>query len=222
MRAKAGRLRSTPLANGKRLYVDYSTTARADRLRDSNSQKSYKMKTHELKSHQSDRELEKLLRGYVADFLAGNAAGRILDETLRRTGIGIRPLMDHLTFRTRSIDRRAEEFVRHGFELDETLEYTNWFAKVYRREGYPALFIDQAFPGERGKGSITPAWVDKFGDRHLHHVAVLVDDIDKAIAAMKENGIAFTGEVVGRPAARCDRSSHKPKCARMKHSPCSS
>jgi catechol 2,3-dioxygenase-like lactoylglutathione lyase family enzyme len=94
--------------------------------------------------------------------------------------------------------RRAEEFVRYGFEHAETLEYTNWFAKVYPREGYPALFIDQAFPGERGKGSIIPAWVEKFGDRHLHHVAVLVDDIDKAIAAMKENGIAFTGEIVGR------------------------
>jgi Glyoxalase/Bleomycin resistance protein/Dioxygenase superfamily len=156
------------------------------------------MKTHELKSHQSDRELEKLLRGYLADFLAGNAAARLLDEMLRKAGIGIRPLIDHLTFRTHNIDRRAEEFVRYGFEHDETLEYNNWFAKVYRREGYPALFIDQAFPGERGKGSIIPAWVEKFGDRHLHHVAVLVDDMDKAIAAMKESGIAFTGEVVGR------------------------
>jgi hypothetical protein len=45
----------------------------------------------------------------------------------------------------------VEEVVRHGFEHEETLEYTNWFAKVYRREGYPALFIDHAFPGERGK-----------------------------------------------------------------------
>jgi catechol 2,3-dioxygenase-like lactoylglutathione lyase family enzyme len=156
------------------------------------------MKTHELKSHQSDQDLEKLLREYVADFLANNTAGRMLDEMLRKAGIGIRPIMDHLTFRTHNIDRRAEEFVRYGFEHAETLEYTNWFAKVYRREGYPALFIDQAFPGERGKGSIIPAWVEKFGDRHLHHVAVLVDDIDKAIAAMKENGIAFTGKIVGR------------------------
>ena len=40
--------------------------------------------------------------------------------------------------------------------------------------------------------------MEKFGGRHLHHVAVLVDDIDKASAAMKESGIAFTGEVVGR------------------------
>ena len=156
------------------------------------------MKTHELKSHQSDRELEKLLRGYLADFLAVNAAGRLLDEMLRKAGIGLRPLIDHLTFRTQNIGGRAEEFVRYGFEHDETLEYNNWFAKVYRREGYPALFIDQAFPGERGKESIIPTWVEKFGDRHLHHVAVLVDDIDKAIAAMKESGIAFTGDVVGR------------------------
>jgi hypothetical protein len=69
------------------------------------------MKTHELKSHQSDQDLEKLLREYVADFLANNTAGRMLDEMLRKAGIGIRPIMDHLTFRTHNIDRRAEEFL---------------------------------------------------------------------------------------------------------------
>ena len=174
------------------------------------------MKTHELKSHQSDQDLEKLLREYVADFLANNTAGRMLDEMLRKAGIGIRPIMDHLTFRTHNIDRRAEEFVRYGFEHAETLEYTNWFAKVYRREGYPALFIDQAFPGERGKGSIIPAWVEKFGDRHLHHVAVLVDDIDKAIAAMKENGIAFTGEIVGRHSGALAADIHANRKARRR------
>jgi catechol 2,3-dioxygenase-like lactoylglutathione lyase family enzyme len=153
---------------------------------------------HELKAHRADQELEKLFRGYVDDFLTSNSAARRLDELLRMAGIGLRPIIDHLTFRTHNIDRRAEEFVRYGFGHTETLEYNNWFAKVYRREGYPALFIDQAFPMPRGEGSIIPQWVDKFGDDHLHHFAILVDDIEKAMIAMKEQGIEFAGEVVGR------------------------
>src|SRR2546422_4859460 len=108
---------------------------------------------------------------------------------LRDAGVGLRPLIDHLTFRTHNIDRRAEEFVRYGYEHTETLEYGNWFAKVYRHDGYPTLFIDQAFPKPRGEGSVIPAWVDKFGDQHLHHVAVQVDDIEQAIHALKAQGI---------------------------------
>lgn len=145
----------------------------------------------------TDQQLEQVLRGYVDDFLANNAAGRKLDELLRATGIGLRPILDHLTFRTRDIDRRAQEFLALDYRENERIEYNNWYAKVYRRDGYPTLFIDQAFPGAPGKGSIIPPWVDKYGDNHLHHVAVQVDDIDNAIAAMKKQGIAFVGEIVG-------------------------
>ena len=151
-----------------------------------------------MKSHQMDQELEKVLGQYVDDFLHNNQAGHALDEWLRKAGVGIRPLIDHLTFRTHNIDRRAEEFVWYGFEHTETIEYNNWFAKVYRREGYPALFIDQAFSMPHGAGCIIPAWVEKFGDRHLHHVAVMVDDIEKAMSAMRSMNIDFSGHVVGR------------------------
>jgi catechol 2,3-dioxygenase-like lactoylglutathione lyase family enzyme len=144
-----------------------------------------------------DQQLEQLLRNYVDDFLAQNTAGRKLDERLRATGVGLRPILDHLTFRTHDIDRRAQEFLALGYRENETIEYNNWYAKVYRRDGYPTLFIDQAYPGPRGAGSIIPPWVDKHGDNHLHHVAVQVDDIEKAIAAMKALGIAFVGEIVG-------------------------
>ncbi len=145
----------------------------------------------------ADQELEKLLRGYIDDFLRDNAAGRTMDELLRAAGVGLRPVVDHLTFRTHNIDRRAEEFVRYGYEHNETLEYGDWFAKVYRRDGYPTLFIDQAFLKPKGEGSIIPAWVDKFGDQHLHHVAVQVDDIDAAIKALKAHGVECVGEIVG-------------------------
>jgi catechol 2,3-dioxygenase-like lactoylglutathione lyase family enzyme len=159
----------------------------------------------------ADQELEKRLREYIKDFLANNAAARKLDEMLRAAGVGLRPVTDHLTFRTHNVDRRAEEFVRHGYEFDETLEYGNWFAKVYRRDGYPTLFIDQAFPKPRGEGSIIPGWVDRFGDRHLHHLAVLVDDIEKAIRAMEQLGIEFAGQIVGRHGGALRQVFTKPE-----------
>ncbi len=145
----------------------------------------------------SARELDKLLAAYVADFVARNAAARLLKERLDDAGVGFLPVADHLTFRTNDIDRRAEEFLQLGYTFAETLEYDDWFAKVYRKPGYPALFIDQAYPGERGRTSIIPAWVARFGDWTLHHVAVRVEDIEWAMAQLGRAGVRFAGQIVG-------------------------
>ncbi|MER3425261.1 MAG: hypothetical protein C4293_20580 [Nitrospiraceae bacterium] len=142
-------------------------------------------------------ELEHLVHGYIRDYLSKNQAARILQEGLDRVGVGFRPVVDHITIRTNDIDQRAEEFVRLGYRYSETLEYEDWFAKVYRVTGYPALFVDQAYPGERGRTSIIPGWVALFGDRTLHHVAVLVEDIEHTIEQLKARGVVFAGEIVG-------------------------
>ncbi|OLB20181.1 MAG: hypothetical protein AUH95_05785, partial [Nitrospirae bacterium 13_2_20CM_2_63_8] len=84
-----------------------------------------------------------------------------------------------------------------GYGYAETLNYDDWFAKVYRAPGFPPLFIDQAYPDARGAASIIPGWVAKFGDRTLHHVAVLVGDIEWAIHRLKAQGVVFTGAIVG-------------------------
>lgn len=144
-------------------------------------------------------ELDALIGRMVQDFLAKNRAARVLREGLDIAGVGFSPVMDHLTIRTLDIDRRAEEFTRLGYVYSETLEYADWFAKVYRATGYPALFVDQAYPDERGKTSIIPGWVTKFSDRVFHHVAVRVDDIDHSIRCLKAKGVVFTGETVGVP-----------------------
>ncbi|MGH7254431.1 MAG: VOC family protein [Nitrospirales bacterium] len=149
-------------------------------------------------SGSAERHLDERLAGYVADFVARNEAARLLKERLDDVGIGFFPLADHLTFRTHDIDRRAEEFLQLGYQFSDTLEYQDWFAKVYRRPGYPPLFIDQAFPGDRGKSSVIPGWVDRFGDRTLHHIAVQVEDIERAMAQLKQAGILFAGEIVGQ------------------------
>jgi hypothetical protein len=131
------------------------------------------------------------------DFLAHNSAGRVLRRALNEAGVGFMPVMDHLTIRTMDIDQRAKEFVALGYEYDETLNYEDWFAKVYRRAGYPALFVDQAYSDDRGKISIIPPWVQKFGDQVFHHVAVRVEDIEQAISSLKGKGVVFAGEIVG-------------------------
>ena len=148
-------------------------------------------------AYETELKLEKALRGYTDDFVRQNHAAQVLKKLLEEAGVGFRPFLDHLTFRTLNVDQRAQEFLAMGYLEGERLEYNNWWANVYRKAGYPALFIDQAFEGERGKGAIIPGWVKKFGDRTMHHVAVSVDDIEKAIAQLKKHGVECKGEIVG-------------------------
>ncbi len=142
-------------------------------------------------------ELDAVLARMTADFLSHNSAADLLRQALDEIGVGFVPVMDHVTIRTTDIDRRAEEFLGLGYGYDETIRYEDWYAKVYRKAGYPALFVDQAYPDDRGKTSIIPRWVEKFGDRVLHHVAVRVEDIEQAILKLKGRGVVFAGEIVG-------------------------
>lgn len=143
--------------------------------------------------------LDSLMEQMVADYLVRNRAATVLKTMLDETGVGFTPLIDHITIRTLDIDRGAERFVELGYAYDETLQYDDWYAKVYRKPGYPALFVDQAYPDERGTTSIIPGWVNKFGDKVFHHVAVRVEDIDHAVARLKQKGVVFAGNIVGTP-----------------------
>lgn len=142
-------------------------------------------------------ELDALIENLLQEYVSRNLAARVLKSRLDDVGIGFRPVVDHITIRTLDIDRRAEEFTRLGYVFSETLTYDDWFAKVYRAPGYPALFVDQAYPDTRGKTSIIPGWVKKFGDQVLHHVAVKVEDIERAVRRLEAQGAAFAGEIVG-------------------------
>lgn len=146
--------------------------------------------------------VDRFFSEYIEALLAGNGAARSLSETLRQCGIGLMPLVDHCAVRTLDVDQRAREVLELGFRYDEeigVLEFDRWWAKVYRKPGYPALFIDQAFDGERGEGSLIPKWVRAHGDGCFHHIAVLVEEIESAIAAMNARGIQMAGEIVGSP-----------------------
>jgi len=39
--------------------------------------------------------------------------------------------------------------------------------------------------------------VHTFGDQVFHHVAVRVEDIEKAVERLKKNGVVFAGNIVG-------------------------
>jgi len=146
---------------------------------------------------------EETIRRYVEAFVDNNRAARFLKEELDKIGIGLFPLVDHITVRTLDVDRRAKEFLRLGFRWDRTvgrkgvLQYDDWWAKVYRKPGLPAVFIDQAFEGPRGKTSVIPPWVGRFSDKVLHHIAVRVGDIDAAVTTLKKRGVPFAGGIVG-------------------------
>src|SRR5215217_411118 len=142
-------------------------------------------------------ELDALIERMVADYLAHNKAANVLKDLLDATGVGFYPVVDHLTLRTSDIDLRAQEFTSLGFVYAETLHFTDWYAKVYRKTGYPALFVDQAYPDDRGRTSIIPGWVRTFGDRAFHHVAIRVEDIEAAMTTLSAKGISFSGSIVG-------------------------
>ena len=91
--------------------------------------------------------LEKVIAGYIEEYVLRNRAARIVRDALEEIGIGLFPVVDHITVRTLSIDERAEEFLTPGYQFSETLEYEDWWAKVYRAPGCPALFVDQAYVG---------------------------------------------------------------------------
>jgi catechol 2,3-dioxygenase-like lactoylglutathione lyase family enzyme len=143
-------------------------------------------------------DLDALIRKFLDDYLSHNRAATVLREMLNEAGVGMAPVLDHLTIRTLNIDKSADQFVRLGYQYSETLEYDDWYAKVYRATGYPALFVDQAYDDARGKTSIIPGWVNQFGDQTFHHIAVRVEDIEQSIARLKAKRVKFAGEIVGK------------------------
>ena len=146
---------------------------------------------------ESAAELDALIERMLADYVAHNKAASVLKDMLDETGVGLYPVVDHLTLRTSDIDLRAQEFTALGYVYAETLHFTDWYAKVYRKTGYPALFVDQAYLDDRGGTSIIPGWVHRFGDAAFHHIAIRVEDIEAAIARLSAKGISFSGPIVG-------------------------
>jgi len=148
-------------------------------------------------------DVERVIGAYIDSFVENNAAAKVVSDHLYSLGIGFAPIVDHITFRTTDVLKRAEEFEQLGFAWDNKvgekglIEFDDWWARVLRKPGFPALFIDQAHEGSRGKSSVIPQWVEAFTDKLVHHVAIRVEDIDGAIEHLGKSGIQFAGNIVG-------------------------
>lgn len=141
-----------------------------------------------------DPAVSALITRYFHENEAARTALDLADRAGRRL------VIDHMAIRCHRVDERAGEFAALGYRYrDELVEYPDqgWWAKVYRKAGSPAIFIDQAYEGDRGRHSLLRPWVDRFGDRVLHHIAVLVPDIEAAKAEMERAGVQFSGDIVG-------------------------
>ncbi len=144
-----------------------------------------------------------LIKNLISHYAQGNRAARVYAEISNTQGWPF--VIDHVAVRCMNIESRADVFLKAGYTFqDECVEYPDqgWWAKIYRKPGQPVAFVDQAYEDTRGEKSIIPAWVKRFGDKDLHHIAVLIDDIDQAIAVLKTHGVQFAGEVVGSPGSR--------------------
>jgi len=144
-----------------------------------------------------------LIQALILDYFRENEAAQIYRNECDSQGWPL--VIDHMTIRCMNVDQRAKEFQSRGYVYKgELIEYPDrgWWAKVYRKEGYPALFIDQAYSDSKGDRSIFPLWVETFGDRVLHHVAVLVKEIEEVISVLQKRGVTFSGDVVGRRGTR--------------------
>ncbi len=139
----------------------------------------------------------------IEDYFAENEAARTFVALAERMAWLL--VVDHAAVRCLSVEQKSKAFLACGYHYeDEKVEYPDqgWWAKVYRKTGYPSIFIDQAYDGVKGEASIIPAWVARFGGEHLHHVAVLVEDIDAVLSVMQQEGVLFSGSVVGSPGSR--------------------
>jgi hypothetical protein len=164
------------------------------------AKKKIRDRTIKLKMEPANSQTDIFFNEYIERFLSENRAASLINKDLSDCGVGIMPLVDHCTIRTLDIDKRAKDFKKLGFVEDHllgTLEFDNWWAKVFRKPGYPSLFVDQAYDGERGKLSLIPDWVQEYGDQCFHHIAILVQDIEYAITKLNAREIEFSGNIVG-------------------------
>ncbi len=152
----------------------------------------------------TNQHVDNVIQNYIERYLAGNQAARSVRDALVTLGVGLRPVLDHLSIRTLDVQERALEFEALGFTYDSNLgvmERDSWWAKVYRRAGFPPIYIDQAFTDVRGTGCPIPQWVERFTDGTLHHIAINVDNLELAVEQFAALGLKFSDGIMGEPGA---------------------
>lgn len=143
---------------------------------------------------------EKTIYEPIVIYFEKNLAARKYAEVCEEKGWDC--MLDHLTVRTYNIDKASEPYLKIEYKYDETVDYKNegWYAKVYRHSKYPSIFVDQTYNDASSDKQIIKKWVDRFGDKEYHHIAVLLPqgvEIEEAIDLLKKKGINFPGKITG-------------------------
>ena len=139
--------------------------------------------------------LEQTLKQHVADLTAENSAARVVMRGLSLVGVGIRPVLDHLIFRTVHLKERAREFLDLGYERDlaaKVLDHKGHGVEVLRKDCAPAILVEH--PHEKSGLD----WIAHFGDKKPYAMAVRVEDIEEAAFRLEKQAVGFVRPPAGK------------------------
>ncbi len=138
--------------------------------------------------------LEASLKKYAEAFAAQNHAARLVTRGLALMGIGLRPILDHIVFRTLHLRQREQEFLGLGYEKDmnaKVLLKKGHGVEVFRRGCAAAIILEH--PHEKTGLD----WIANFGDQEPYYLAIRVEDVDEAVFRLEKQGVSFIRPVVG-------------------------
>src|SRR3989344_9350769 len=139
------------------------------------------------------------LKEYFDNYVRQNNDAQNFMHQIENCKFDIRALVDHCTIRTLDIKSVGRLLLEEGFiEVpDGTIDMDSWILQLFYKPGYPMIAVDQPNYGKLdaggGGGRIIHDWVHTFGDKQFHHIAVRVQEIDKAVKTWTQWGIPFAG-----------------------------
>ncbi|MBI2046265.1 MAG: hypothetical protein HYT28_02505 [Parcubacteria group bacterium] len=140
------------------------------------------------------------LKEYFDDYVRQNNDARNFMHQIENCKFDISALVDHCTIRAFNIEHVAKWLYTEGFEKvsDGEINMGDWFLQVFYKPGYPTIVVDQPNHDKilsSGGGRIIYDWIVKFGYRQFHHVAVRVQEIEKAVHIWTQWGVPFVGDI---------------------------
>ncbi|EFK97065.1 hypothetical protein LDC_0900 [sediment metagenome] len=143
---------------------------------------------------QNTSSLEASLKKYAEAFALQNHAAKVVMRGLSLVGVGLRPVLDHIAFRTLHLKQREQEFLDLGYEKDVTAKVLlkkGHGMEVFRRGCAAAIILEH--PHEKSGLD----WIAAFGDREPYYLAVRVEDLDEAVFCLEKQGIGFLRPMAG-------------------------
>ncbi len=131
--------------------------------------------------------LDKIFDGYIKNICEDSIAIKTFFRALSLVGIGARPVLDHIIFRTSSPRQIIAPFLEFGYGRDLNArilpDSSSW--EIYRCENAPAILLSIPHTKEELD------WLNRWEDDHPYVIAVRVKDIDQAVFNLEKQGVIF-------------------------------